>query len=202
MKWTVCCAWTVITVLTVGTCWTSAKAAITPDSYEIEVYAGAYKPDPADLDNNVSYGLRIGYNFAEHMSIRGVLSRFDTDGKFTTFHGEFGQVTGTVNYRSTIIEFPLVIRPHPEKAWLMDLFFGPGFSFVSYSQQASDERFDYDSGKLEASGFTVLAGIGVQREFLGRLFLHLVGQSHWYAARERDRLDLEATLGLGLTLGR
>jgi hypothetical protein len=201
MNRTVWLAGTIVVLLTAAE-WTSATAAVVPDSYEIEVYAGAYKPDPAVLDENVSYGVRIGYNFAEHVSIRGVLSSFDTEGTFTTYHGEFGQVNGTINYRSTILEFPLVIRPHPEKAWLMDLFFGPGFSFVSYDQLASDERFEYESGKLEGSGFTVVAGIGVQREFFGRLFLHLVGQSHWYAAREQDRLDLEATLGLGVMLGR
>ncbi len=178
-----------------------ARAAIVMGTYEIELFAGYYNPNPVVLDKNVSVGLRFGYNVTENLNIRGEMTYFDTGGNFATYHGEFGDITGTVDYSALTFEFPLSIYPYPNSKWITNFFLGPGFSFVSSEVKVSDERFPFESGDLEKSGFTILAGIGVRREFGKRFFANLVGRSRWHAARDQDRLDWEATLGLGITFG-
>jgi len=195
---------TVVLASALTLCLTSSPApgAVIGDTYEVEAYGGWYSPQPPVADSNVSYGVRLAYNVTENLALAGELGFLDTSGTFETYHGEFGIVNGTVDYRVTYFDFPLIFHFKADERWTPAFFVAAGFAVVSFDVQSSDERYQFKANDLDGNSFTMQMGLALRGELSRRWYAKFVGQTRLYTLRDEDKLDWEFTAGLGLTFGR
>jgi hypothetical protein len=181
---------------------TAVLAEMRGETYEAELFGGLYSPSPPELDSNVCYGLRFGYNVTENLQLLGELGFMDTSGRFETFHGEFGNITVTLDYRVVYIGLPLVLNFKAGERWNPSFFIGPGFGIVSFDARSSDERYRYEAEDVDGNSFTFQTGLGVRGSLNRHLFVRALGQMRYFAVRDRDKLDLEVTAAVGYTFGK
>lgn len=179
----------------------ASHAEIRTDTYELELFGGWYSPSPPALDSNVCYGMRFGYNVTENLQLMGELGFMDTSGSFETFHGEFGDITVNLDYRTTYLALPLVLNFKTSERWSPSFFLGPGFAIVSFDARSSDDRYKYEANDLDGNSITFQTGLGIRGSLNRHLFLRLLGQMRLFTLRDRDKLDLEVTATIGYTFG-
>ncbi len=167
----------------------SAQAAVSADTGSLEIFAGWYSPDadvPGESLDDVTYGMRGGYNFTKHFMLQFGGQYFNTDYK---------TIPGTVDIDIWMFDISMGWMVNPDSRGVFHLYGGPGWSSVDVSIPAAKDESE--------SGLSVHVGVGVQIAATDRFYIRPDARYRWVDGDEGsdDRNDWEATLGFGWYLG-
>lgn len=167
----------------------AAQAAITEDTGNIEIFAGWYAPEediPGENLDDLTYGLRGGYNFTSHFMLQFGLQRFDTD---------YRVVGGTVDIDQWMFDVSFGWMVNPEDRGVFMLYGGPGWA---------NTDIDVPVGKdFDDSSLSLHLGVAGLLEITPRFYMRPDGRYRWIDgdSNNDDRGDWEVTLGFGWALG-
>jgi hypothetical protein len=176
---------------------TPAVADVDAGTGEIEIYAGWLWPDEesgTDLDD-LTYGLRLGYNVTEHFGIVGTLGYWQAED--TVASGLFEQDTDGLFFD---VSFEWIVNPDSEAVFIV--YGGPGYAAFN-----ADYRDKLGTGldfSVDDDVFTVHAGMTARFQVMENFFIRPDLRVRWSDSdlRSDDAYDWEATLGVGWYLGR
>ena len=167
--------WTVLTLAVLLTPVASGPA-VAEGSFEL--YLGYYFPDEDAVDEDLTYGIRLGHRFSDRFGLQATLGRYETEVDFVDIEAIFADLS-------------LILFTNPgQKAELL-IYGGPGWAFV-----------EAEAGSLEASddSLTVHLGIGLDIALSEKFYLRPDVQGRWFEEGD-DEIDLELTLGFGFRFG-
>ena len=169
-------------------------------TWSIGFYGGTYAPGPDELDDQTTYGIRVGYGITPHWFVSGSLGRVSTESEELP-----AGLSGEVETDFTLLDFSGgYVFFKPERIFRLSLLAGIGGAWAS----ADGELTDTASGAtvvfedLEADGFTVHAGIGPIIRLHKKVYLRVLTRFRYFDDREEDNVDREITLGIGFPLGK
>jgi opacity protein-like surface antigen len=160
---------------------TPLQAGTTAETVELEGYLGLYMPAP-DLDDDVTAGIRAGYNITQYFQVTGTLG-------FASADADRGG--GEVDWVFT--EFSFVWNILPEEKVVPILFGGPGYAFSS-----SDDDLGPD---LDDDSFTLHVGAGFKWDLTTKMDLRFAARARYFENRDDDETDTELTIGVGWKFG-
>ncbi len=166
-------------------------AEIEEDMTILGFYVGAYDPDPAILDDDTSYGIRLIYMGSDRFGIGGQLGRVDLE------DAPVSGITADFEVEMWLLDISFVGALLPAKRTSILYYGGMG---------AALNEINGTLGNLTFRGFsddslTLHAGIGVNITLSDRLGLQAGYRFRWFDKRNTDEIDGEITVGLGFRLG-
>lgn len=182
--------------MTVGA--TPALADVDAGTGEIEIYAGWLWPDEdsgTDLDD-LTYGLRLGYNVTEHFGIMGSLGYWE--GSDTVAAGAYKLDEDGLFFD---LSFEWIVNPDSRSVFIF--YGGPGYAGwnADYNDKTGGLFPDFS---IDDDVFTLHAGITARFQVTDTFYIRPDARVRWSDndLRSDDSYDWEATLGLGWYLGR
>ncbi len=174
-----------------------SAADVIPESWEIEVYGGTSDPGIDFLDDDLVFGLRVGYNITEHFNLTSSVGYYSTEEEIS----DLG-FTGELDFTDTTIDLSAMLHLIPDKPFNPQLFAGLGWSFVSLEGEVSGPGGLYPSSiEGEDNSFTVHGGAGIRIDLGSIVYLNGQIRLRWYEGRDEDETATEYALGLGFKLG-
>ena len=167
--------WTVLTlavlVMSLG-----SGPAVAEGNFEL--YLGYYFPDDDVIDEDLTYGIRLGHRFSDRFGLQGTLGRYETEIDF-------------IDLELIFADLSLVFFTNPGQQTEFLIYGGPGWAFV-----------EAEAGFVEVSddSLTVHLGAGLVIELGEKLYLRPDVRARWFEEGD-DEIDLELTLGLGFRFG-
>ena len=143
-----------------------------------EVYAGLYYPDDGILDEDLTYGIRLGHRFSDHLGLEATLGRYETEVSF-------------VDVEAIFVDLSLVYCTNPGASAELLIFGGPGWAFL-----------EADAGFMQATDDSLTAhlGTGLKIALGATTYLRPDVRGRWYE-EGGDEIDFEVSLGLGFRFG-
>jgi hypothetical protein len=199
---------TVVRKLVAPACMALALAALSPAAHAaapkegkwaIGFYAGTYKPESDDLEDQDTFGVRLGYMFTKHVSFGGSLGLISTESDISGTG-----VSGEVDIDFTLLDFDFVYAFRPDKRFSIALGGGPGWAFASADGEVTTPLGTVSFEGADDDSFTMNAivggaiGLGKTRKF----FLRPATRFRWFEKREEDDIDQEFTVMFGWALGK
>jgi len=159
-----------------------------------EIWFGYYQPDPAFMDNDISFGLRSLFHAPDGLGYGLEIGYVSTSGEATS-----GATTGSVDWDALWVEgiFDLPFG-HGHKA-IPSFFFGAGFAFENADSEVEGPVGSIEVDDLDGTSFTVQAGLDVKILVGEHFYLRPAARLHWFEARGDEDLDTEFVLGFGRT---
>lgn len=166
--------------------------AVRAQEKEGEVWVGYYQPDPAFMDNDISFGLRSLFRAPDGLGYGMEIGYVSTSGDATS-----GLTTGSVDWDALFVEglFDLPFG-HGKKA-TPSFFFGLGFAFESADSEIEGPIGGITVDDLDGTSFTAQAGLDVKIAVGEHFYLRPAARLHWFEARGDEDLDTEFILGFG-----
>jgi hypothetical protein len=160
------------------------------------VYGGNYSPGPDDVDDEGTFGIRVGFVLTPHVSISGSLGVVEAESDFnqTLF-------TGNVDGDFTFLDFNAFYIFRPESRFHFTVGGGLGGAFASFDGRVTGPGATLIFDDYTDESFTLNAGIGPVFRINDRWFLRLLNRYRWFEKREDDEVDQEITLGVGYVFG-
>jgi hypothetical protein len=171
----------------------TAEAAIADDSGEVEVFVGWLWPDEEDNSDDdelddVTGGVRLGYNWTPRFGIQGSVQGWQADGG-----------SSDADLEAWFIDLAAVWNVNPDNRATVIIYGGPGWS--TWDLEDEDSRLDDDH-------FTVHVGVGCRAQVTPRFYVRPNAQAHWIKVDndkddddDEDNLTWELTVGFGWVLG-
>ncbi len=143
-----------------------------------EVYLGYYFPDEEGVDEDLTYGIRLGHRLSDRFGLEGTLGRYETEVFF-------------VDVEAIFADLSLVFFTNPGSTAEFLIFGGPGWAFL-----------EAEAGSMEATedSLTAHLGVGLKIALGERTYLRPDVRGRWFEEGEDD-LDLEVSLALGFRFG-
>jgi len=177
---------------------TNASADVKSGSGEIEVYAGWLWPDddPGIDTDDLTYGIRLGYNVTEHFGITGSLGYWEANDSVALLGYNRLEADGLF----FDLSFEWIINPDSRAAFL--LFGGPGYA--SFNGDLVDKTGVLSTASFDDDVFTAHAGVALRAQVTDRFYLRPDVRVRWNDSdlHSDDAYDWEASLGFGWYLGR
>jgi hypothetical protein len=152
----------------------------------LEVFAGLYTPDSDLVDDDLTFGLRSGYQFGDswgYLFQSSVYTSKDFSATSEVFDLE------RVDYELYLLDFSLAWHARVGNQEGLSIFFGPGYAFSSIDGAGLDFDFAADDT------FTLHAGAGWTFMLGDQVSLRPDVRARWFEVSEST--DFEATIGLG-----
>ena len=167
----------------------AARAAVTADTGNIEVFVGWYSPEEDVAGENLddaTYGMRGGFNFTRHFMMQIGAQMFSTD---------YPTIAGDVEIDQWMADVSFGWYANPDSRAVFLVYGGPGWSSTDMDFPVLKD--DSDSSLSAHVGIAGVIGIG------NRFYLRPDARYRWIDGDDGgdDRGDWEATLGFGWTLG-
>jgi hypothetical protein len=181
----------------------AASAAVADNTGEIELHAGWYFPDENidESHDELVYGVRFGYNLAEHFGMQLDLSHFETDFDVPA-PGFPGLPAGDYDYDQFMADLSFEWQINPDDRAVFQVYGGPGYAWT-----------DVDGpGSFKADGddfWSLHAGAGVQIGITDRFYVRPDVRARWFdtdgddnnAFRDDTSVDWQGTVAIGWYLG-
>ncbi len=164
----------------------SLGAPVLAQDFEFSGYLGYYFPEPAGIDDDVTFGSRVIRNFMDRRStVQGSFAYFKPQGQ--EYRMYVAEVVGSVQFR-------------PDRSLVPHLFAGPGWTDVS--TKLFDQASPAESGVADNS-FTLNFGVGLRSYLSPRRdwYVDMRTTGRWYEARAASTVDREFSIGFGLVYG-
>ncbi len=169
-------AWWAVLTLAVFLASVGGSPAAAEGSFE--VYAGLYYPDDEVIDEDLTYGIRLGHRFSDHLGLEATLGRYETEVFF-------------VDVEAIFVDLSLVFCTNPGDNAEFLIFGGPGWAFL-----------EADAGFMEATDDSLTAhlGAGLKIALGEKIYLRPDVRGRWFEEGDGG-IDLEVSLGLGFRFG-
>lgn len=188
---------TAILAATLGAFATDAQAETYPGTGEFEIYAGWFWPDEEGDTNldDLTYGVRLGYNFTEHFGLSGTLGYWEADDT------AFG---GFVDSDALFFDISFEWLVNPEDLAVFVVYGGPGL--VSTETSFVDPGDFTKNFLVDGEEFSVHFGLGARISAGERWFLRPDVRLRWFddghpLNGNDEELSWEATFGVGWYIG-
>ncbi len=164
----------------------SLGAPVLAQGFEFGAYVGYYYPEPAGIDNDVTFGPRIIRTFKDR--------QFTAQVSFANFRPR-GQ-----DYEITLVDITGSLQFRANTSLVPYLFAGPGWADVS---AGLFEQAPLAQSGVADSSFTLNFGVGLKAYFDQRRdwYIEMRTTGRWYEARAASTVDREFSIGLGLVYG-
>ncbi|MCZ6779004.1 MAG: outer membrane beta-barrel protein [Acidobacteria bacterium] len=187
----------ILLVFVVGAGASQVHAVTEEETGQFELFVGSYDPGPDFVDDDTTFGFRLGYTPNDHFTWLGAVEWLDTDGDFSG-----PVVSGSLDYQAIFIDSYFIWNLNPESRWVWNLYAGPGFAFVDLDATGVIE----DAIKVSVSGlqddqFTVFAGGGAILDLSDKVYLRFTYHLRWYEDRDDEETDTEGAIAFGWNLG-
>jgi hypothetical protein len=161
-----------------------------PGDWEYAFYAGAYLPDPSELDSGPTGGMRIGYRATERVALTASLG-------YTSLDGEAGSGTTKIkgDLDALLLDFNAWYIFWPDRRLSFTIGAGPGYAWGNGSIE-NNAGVNVDSGHITDGSLTFNAALGPIFRLNDRVDLRLMTRVRYFDNREDDDLDKEITLGI------
>lgn len=184
--------------LTMTTFAMPAAADVDAGTGEIEVFAGWLWPDAdsgVDLDD-LTYGLRLGYNVTEHFGIMGSLSYWQADD--TILGGTFDIDVDGVFFD---LSFEWIVNPDSRANFIV--YGGPGYAAFNSDWHDKTGLLGGDFS-VDDDVFTMHFGLSGRFQVTDIFYIRPDARVRWSDndLRSDDSYDYEASIGFGWYLGR
>lgn len=157
-----------------------------------EVWIGYYQPDPAFMDNDISFGLRSLIHAPDGLGYGMEIGYVSTSGEATS-----GLTTGSVDWDALFVEGLFDLPFSQGKKAIPSFFFGLGFAFASADSEVEGPIGSISVDDLDGTSFTAQAGLDVKIAVGEHFYLRPAARLHWFEARGDEDLDTEFILGFG-----
>ena len=164
----------------------SLGAPVLAQGFEFGAYAGYYYPEPAGIDNDVTFGMRIIRNYKDR--------RFTGQGSFAYFKPR------RQDYRTYFVDITGSVQFRADRSLVPYLFAGPGWADIS---TGLFEQTPLAQSGVADSSFTLNFGVGLKAYFDQRRdwCVDMRTTGRWYEARVASTVDREFSISLGLVFG-
>ena len=167
----------------------AAQAAITEKTGNLEVFVGWYTPEddiPDESLDDVTYGMRGGFNFTKHFMLQFGAQMFSTD---------YSTPAGDVDVDQWMFDTSFGWYVNPDSRAVFLVYGGPGWSNTDMDFPVVKDESD--------SSLSAHVGIGGVISFGHRFYLRPDARYRWIDGDDNSdsRGDWEATLGFGWALG-
>lgn len=156
---------------------TSARAETVAGSGEIDGFVGYYSSSIDAVDEDVSYGIRFGWNVSDALGIDATVSHFETT---QTILGK------DFDLEANFVDLSVRFSFNPESRAVGYVFGGAGAVF--------DE--DWEDEELTAN-----VGGGLKIYATDSFFIRVDARARWFEDRDDDEFDYEGQVGFGFAFG-
>jgi outer membrane beta-barrel protein len=198
--------WKVLGLAALGTLATQASPALAetqPNTHEIHIHAGEVFGDDfeetsvsgrtPELDDEVAFGVRYGYNFTDHWGFE--LSLGHSPGSVTELAGE------DVDLDLTTLDVDAVWHFGSLSRWSPYVVAGAGYAWADLDNQFVATVDGQDAAVDDDNSYTLNAGIGAKYFATDRVLIHLEARYRYLDSvidASDDSLDtFETTIGVG-----
>lgn len=171
--------WTTIAVAVLLMLIAGGPAEAQAGEGNFELYLGYYFPDDTDVGEDLTYGVRAGYRFADAFGLQGTLGRFETD-------------VFSINVELILADLSFMWFTNPGSHAEFFVYGGPGWAFV---------KADAFGLQVSEDSLTAHVGLGVMIPIGDKLYLRPDARARWFEQGDNET-DLEATLALGFRFGK
>lgn len=165
-----------------------------PGSWQYGLYAGAYMPDPSELDTGATGGARIGYLASDHVALSASLGYTDLD-------GSSGSGASKVNgkWQSYLLDFNVWYILFPERTFSFTIGAGPGYAWNDVNLNGNGGNVD--TGHQGDDSVTFNVALGPVIKISDRINLRLMTRLRYFDQRGGSQdMDREITLGIAFPL--
>jgi hypothetical protein len=174
----------------------SLLVAVSPaasQTYTFEIYAGNYDPDPDILDDDATFGLRLGHWFNKRVTLQGSLGFFKVDEEFSE-----GETGAEIDADIILVDVSLGYLFRSDKKRFRPVVFGGiGGSFASIDATVTTPNLIALVDDLDRDSLTLHAGFGPIFQVSERFYIRPSARFRWYENREDDEIDQELSLNFG-----
>jgi hypothetical protein len=165
-----------------------------PGSWAYGFYAGAYLPDPSELDSGATGGARIGYLASDHVALSASAGYTDLDGSVGS---GASKIKGT--WKAYLLDLNVWYILFPEKRFSFTIGAGPGYAWndLSLNNNASN---NVSTGHQGDDSLTFNVALGPVIKINDRINLRLMTRFRYFDERDNDETDREITLGIAFPL--
>ena len=187
----------ILLAFAVGAVTSQVHAVTEEDTGQFELFVGSYDPGPDFIDDDTTFGFRLGYTINDHFTWLGALEWLDTDGDFSG-----PVVSGSLDYQAIFIDSYFIWNLNPESRWVWNLYAGPGVAFVDIDADGvTEDAINVSVRGLQEDQFTLFAGGGAILDLTDRVYLRLTYHVRWLEERDDDETDTEGAIAFGWNLG-
>lgn len=170
----------------------SALAAVEGHTGEIQIYAGWNWPDTSNDDiDDLTAGLRVGYNVNKRFGIEGNFGYFDTEASLPA-------PINDLDITAWFVDVSLVFQANPDGRAVFLAYAGPGWTDWS----ADTKLAGVDGDESSFSGHVGLAGKFYATD---RVFIRVDGKVRFFDIdndiQDDSVTDYEGTVSIGWTIG-
>lgn len=164
----------------------SLGTPVLAQGFEFGGYLGYYYPEPAGIDDDSTFGMRVIRSFNDR--------RFTAQGSFAYFKPR------SQDYRTYFVDITGSVQFRANRSLVLHLFAGPGWADVS---TGLFEQTPLAQSGVADSSFTLNFGVGLKAYFGQRRdwYVDMRTTGRWYEARAASTVDREFSIGLGLVYG-
>ena len=181
----------------VGAVSSQVHAATEGETGQFELFVGSYDPGSDFIDDDITFGFRLGYTMNDHFAWLGAIEWLDTDGEFSG-----PVVSGSLDYQAIFVDSYFIWNLNPDSRWVWNLYAGPGFAFVEIDAAgAIEDAIKFSVKGLQEDQITVFAGGGAILELSDRTYLRFNYHIRWFEDRDDDETDTEGAVAFGWNLG-
>lgn len=172
----------------------AARAAVLANSGNFEVFAGTTFPGPELLDEDLLFGIRLGFNASSRTSLELLLAFQETDSSLAG--PELAGAPGALEYKALVLDLSFARHLLPRKRATPLLLAGAGWVDVTTDREPEPTP-GADLDGLEEDSISVHAAAGVRVALTKGTYLRAEWRARWLQARGHDPLDSEITVGFG-----
>jgi opacity protein-like surface antigen len=176
---------------------TVSADGVEPGQWSLGVYGGWYQPEPSLVDDDFTYGLRLGYMIDEHWAVSGSLG-------FMNLSGDELEIDERLDadIDLTFLDFDVFYAFNPQSRFVFTVGGGFGWSFVDGDIKAyDDEGVFLGSASAQDDGLTFNLALGPVIKLTDNMVLRLMTRFRYFDERDDDEIDREFTAALVWGLG-
>ncbi|MBP7148988.1 MAG: outer membrane beta-barrel protein [Acidobacteria bacterium] len=202
-----------IRIVLVAVCSSLITAAATPAAgpaigeWNLAVYAGQYSPGPDEIDDELTYGLRLGMMATENWGVAMSLGVMSIDSDFKS-----DDIRGEIDGDFTFVDVDaLYAIGGPDRRLHLVVGAGVGWAFASVDgtvrtrlpalRDVKERDAEFTFRGADADSFTANVVLGPAYSFSDKFSIRLQNRWRWFEQRDDDEIDRELTLAAIFAFG-
>lgn len=166
-----------------------AAASAQAGTGSFELYGGYYSPEDEVIDDDLTFGARGVYSWTDALAFELTAGRFEDEERFDG--------GGRIDLEYTLVDLSAALSLNPGSPFELSIFGGPGWAFLDFSSRGFAT---FPPASSSDDSFTLHAGANLQISLSERIYLRPDVRARYF--EESEDIDLEASIGLGIRIGR